>query len=386
VTIARGPLVADFELSPELVTFRDKVRAFAEQHLGDSRRFDAAVEFPRDPIAAAGELGLLRITTPEQYGGTAMGNLASCIMLEEINRKCPSTGVTISVHNSLACAFVAKWGTEEQKRRWLPKLITGEWIGAYCLSEACSGSDAAGLRCAARRDGDHYVLDGAKLWITSGQVAGLYITFVRTGEDRVKGISTIAVERGTPGFAIGKKERKLGVRGSPTNEIVFDNARVPASNLIGQEGQGFTMAMDGLDSGRLGIASQALGLARAAIELIAEHLKHQRDGKGRPAAAQADQWTLADLAAELEAYRLLVWRAAVLRDRNVRVGTEAAMAKLCASRLCNRAARAAVAILGQCAASGRSRAEQLLRDARVTEIYEGATDILRLVIARGLLA
>jgi len=377
--------VADFELSPELGAFRDKVRAFAEEHLADAARYDASLEFPAAPIRKAAELGLLRITTPAEYGGTAMGNLASCIMLEEINRKCVSTGVTMSVHNSLACAFVAKWGTEAQKQRWLPRLVTGEWLGAYCLSEAFSGSDAAALRCEARRDGEHYVLNGAKLWITTGNQAGLFITFVRTGEDRVRGISAFAIERGTKGLSVGKKERKLGVRGSPTNEIVFDDARVPADCLLGKEGQGFMMAMDGLDAGRLGIASQSLGIAGAAIELIEEHLQGRRDARGRPAASQADQWALADLAAELDAYRFLVWRAAVRRDKNERIGPQAAMAKLCASRLCNRAARAAVSILGEAGASGRNRAEQLMRDARVTEIYEGATDILRLVIAREVL-
>ena len=377
--------VPDFELSPALLEFRDQVRDYAQKYLGGAAAYDAEVKFPRDAVEAAAKLGLLRTTVAKEHGGSAMGNVASCVMLEEINAVCASTGVTISVHNSLVNSLLGKWCTEEQKRRWFPKLVNGEWLGAYCLSEAFSGSDAAALRCEAKPGGDHYVMNGAKLWITTGSEADLFVVFARTGEDRVKGISAFVVERSWPGVGVGKKERKLGLRGSPTTEIVLENVKVPADCLIAQEGQGFTIALDTLDGGRLGIASQALGIARAAVELIREHLASQVDHKGRPTAAQPDQWTFADLAAELDAYRFLTWRAAVLRDRGVRCSTEAAMAKSCASRLANRAARAAVSILGEKGASGANPAERLLRDARITEIYEGATDIQRLVIARGLL-
>lgn len=382
----KAPQVVDFVLSPEMVQFRAMVREFAETHLRDAAVYDREVKYPRDPIAAAGKLGLLRTTVAREYGGSAMGNLASCLMLEEINAVCPSTGVTISVHNSLANSFLGKWGTEAQKRRWFPKLTTGEWIGAYCLSEAFSGSDAAALRCEAKKQGDHYVLNGAKLWITTGNEAKFFVVFARTGPDRVKGISAFAVEKDRPGLSVGKKERKLGLRGSPTTEIVLENVTVPADCLLGQEGQGLSMALDGLDGGRLGIASQSIGIARTAIELIRAHLATQVDAKGRPTSTQPDQWQLADLAADLDAYRLLVWRAAILRDNGQRCSTESAMAKLGASRLANRAARAAVTILGPAGASGASAAERVMRDARITEIYEGATDIQRLVIARGLLA
>lgn len=384
-TLAVPPVqVADFQLSPTLIAFRDTVREYARTHLGDAARHDAEATFPRDAVAAAARLGLLRTTVAKEHGGSAMGNLASCVMLEEVNAVCASTGVTISVHNSLVNSLLAKWCNEPQKRRWFPKLVTGEWLGAYCLSEAFSGSDAAALRCEARRDGDYFVLDGAKLWITTGSEAHLFVVFARTGPDRIKGISAFVVERDWPGVGIGKKERKLGLRGSPTTEIVLENVRVPADCLIAAEGQGFTIALDTLDGGRLGIASQALGIARAAIELIREQLATQVDGKGRSTATQPEQWTLADLAADLDAYRFLTWRAAVLRDRGVRCSTEAAMAKSCASRLANRAARAAVSVLGMAGVDGSTTAERLLRDARITEIYEGATDIQRLVIARGL--
>jgi alkylation response protein AidB-like acyl-CoA dehydrogenase len=385
-TAATVPQVPDFSLSPELQKFRAYVRDYAQKYLGGAATYDAETKFPRDAVMAAAELGLLRTTVAKEHGGSAMGNLASCVMLEEINAVCVSTGVTISVHNSLVNSLLGKWCNEAQKKRWFPKLVTGEWLGAYCLSEAFSGSDAAALRCEAKKDGDHYVMNGAKLWITTGSEAKLFVVFARTGPDRVKGISAFVVEKDWPGVGVGKKERKLGLRGSPTTEIVLENVKVPADCLIATEGQGFTIALDTLDGGRLGIASQSLGIARAAVDLIRDHLAAQVDAKGRSNSTQPDQWTLADLAADLDAYRFLVWRAAILRDNHVRCSAEAAMAKLCASRLANRAARAAVSILGQAAASGASVAERLLRDARITEIYEGATDIQRLVIARGLMS
>lgn len=386
-TMTSSPIqVPDFQLTPELQQFRSFVRDFTQQHLGDAAHYDAETKFPRDAVEAAAKLGLLRTTVAKEHGGTAMGNLASCVMLEEINAVCVSTGVTISVHNSLVNSLLAKWCTEAQKRRWFPKLVTGEWLGAYCLSEAFSGSDAAALRCEARREGDHWVMNGAKLWITTGSEARLFVIFARTGPDRVKGISAFVVERDWPGVSVGKKERKLGLRGSPTTEIVCENVKVPADCLIASEGQGFTIALDTLDGGRLGIASQSLGIARAAVEMIRDHLAAQVDAKGRSTSSQPDQWMLADLASDLDAYRFLTWRAAILRDQGVRCSTEAAMAKSCTSRLANRAARAAVSILGLAGADGTNPAERLLRDARITEIYEGATDIQRLVIARGLVA
>jgi butyryl-CoA dehydrogenase len=293
--------------------------------------------------------------------------------------------VTISVHNSLVCSPLAKWGNAEQKRKYFGHLVGGDWLGAYCLSEAFSGSDAAALRCTAKRVGEHYVLDGAKLWITTGTEADFFVVFARTGPDRVKGISAFLVEAAYQGVSVGKTERKLGIRGSPTTEILLASVKVPAENLLGEEGKGFGIALDTLDGGRLGIASQSLGIARACRDLIADALREQIDAEGRSTASQAAQYQLADIAADLDAYRMLTWRAAVLRDRGVRCSTEAAMAKLAASRLANRASRMAVAILGLRGASGTSHAERLMRDARITEIYEGATDIQRLVIARGVL-
>ena len=374
--------VVDFELSSELAEFQAKARQYAEEHLRASAgERDAEQRFPTAELAIAAERDLLKLTVPKEFGGTDLGNLASCLMLEEVNAACPSTGVTISVHNSLVCSPLAKWGTEEQKAKYFPKLINGEWLGAYCLSEAGSGSDAAGLRCEAVRDGDEFVLNGPKLWITTGTEAKLFIVFARTGADRVKGISAFLVEKDYPGVGVGKKERKLVFKATATTEITLENVRVPASNLMGEEGKGFTIALDTLDGGRLGIASQALGIARSCRDLIRDHLATQVDAKGRPTSSQAAQWELADIAASVDAYRFLIWRAAILRDRGVHCGKEAAMAKLMASKLANRAARSAVSIIGVNGA-GAADADRLMRDARITEIYEGATDIQRLVVAR----
>lgn len=381
------PQVTDFELSPELQEIQAMARRFAQVEVkpGAAER-DRMQTFPADLIKRAAELGFLKMSVPTEYGGTAMGSLANCIMLEEVNASCASTGVTISVHNSLFCSPLAKWGSHDQKSRYFPKMIEGEWLGAYCLSEAASGSDAAALVCRATRDGDDWILNGPKLWITTGSEAGLYIVFARSGEDRIKGISAFLVERDFEGVSIGKKERKLGIKASPTTEILLENVQVPGSNLVGEEGRGFSIALDTLDGGRLGIAAQALGIAQASIDLIREHLADQTDARGRPASSQNSQWVLADLCAELDAYRFLTWRAAILRDRGESVGPESAMAKLCSSRLANRAARAAVDLLGLSGTTDTSAAERLVRDARITEIYEGASDIQRLVVARSVLA
>jgi butyryl-CoA dehydrogenase len=381
------PQVTDFELSPELSAFQAEARRFSQEEVqpGAAQR-DREQSFPGDLIKRAAELGFLKTSVPTEYGGSGMGSLATCLMLEEVNAACASTGVTISVHNSLFCSPLAKWGSDDQKSRYFPRVVEGEWLGAYCLSEAASGSDAAALVCKATRDGDDWILNGPKLWITTGSEAGIYIVFARSGEDRVKGISAFLVERGYEGVSIGKKERKLGIKASPTTEVLFENVRVPGKNLIGEEGRGFSIALDTLDGGRLGIAAQALGIAAAAIDVIRNHLSGQQNAKGRNTSSQHAQWTLADLCAERDAYRFLMWRAAVLRDRGESVGAQSAMAKLCSSKLANRAARAAVELLGLGGCNDTSSAERLVRDARITEIYEGATDIQRLVIARSVLA
>ena len=378
--------MVDFTLSEEQQMIRDTAREFADKELApNAGRWDKERQFPKEAIGQAAELGFLAVTIPEAYGGSQLGNVTLCMLLEEINRGCASTGVTISVHNSLFCSPIVKHGTEEQKQRYLPKMATGDWLGGYALSEAGAGSDAAGLRCAATKDGDDWILEGSKLWITSGSVADVFIIFVRTGEDRVGGISAFIVEKTMEGFGVGKKEEKLGIRASPTTELVLDKVRVPAANMLGAEGAGFKIALDTLDGGRLGIASQSLGIGRACLEASIQYA-NQREQFGRPIGRfQAIQWKISDMATALDAARLLTWRAADLRDRKLSCTREAAQAKLLASRSANDAAREAVQIHGGAGYTREFPVERYMRDARITEIYEGATDIQRLVIARNLL-
>ncbi len=379
--------MVDFDLSEDLQMLRDTARDFADKELvPNAGKWDKELHFPREAIEKAAELGFLAMSIPESFGGNSMGNLALCLLLEEINRGCVSTGVTISVHNSLFCSPIVNHGTELQKQKYLPKMATGEWIGAYCLSEAGAGSDAAGLRCAAKKDGDDWVLDGPKLWITTGSEANAYIVFARTGEHRTHGISAFIVERTFDGCEVGKKEEKLGIRASPTTEILLQSCRVPAENMLGGEGEGFKIALDTLDGGRLGIASQSLGIARASLEHSIKYAK-EREQFGKPIGEfQAITWMLADMATSIDAARFLTWRAAFLRDQGRPCTKEAAMAKSLASRACNDAARNCVQIHGGAGYTREFAAERLMRDARITEIYEGATDIQRLVIGRALLA
>ncbi len=378
--------MVDFTLSEEQQLIRDTAREFADKELApNAGRWDKELHFPREAIEKAAELGFMGVTIPEEYGGSQLGNVTLCMLLEEINRGCASTGVTVSVHNSLFCSPIVKHGTEDQKKRYLPKMATGEWLGGYCLSEAGAGSDAAGLRCAARKDGDDWILEGTKLWITTGSEADVFIIFVRTGEDRVGGISAFIVEKTMKGFGVGKKEEKLGIRASPTTEILLDNVRVPAANMLGAEGGGFKLALDTLDGGRLGIASQSLGIGRACLEASIQYA-NEREQFGRPIGRfQAIQWKIADMATHLDAARFLTWRAADLRDRKLPCTMEAAQAKLMASLTANNAAREAVQIHGGAGYTREFPVERYMRDARITEIYEGATDIQRLVIARNLL-
>ncbi|MHC4841734.1 MAG: acyl-CoA dehydrogenase family protein, partial [Planctomycetota bacterium] len=315
-----------------------------------------------------------------------LGNQAASVVLEEINRVCASTGVTLSVHMSLFSSLVTKWGNDEQKERVLPKMSSGEWLGAYALSEAEAGTDAGSVACKAVRDGDDYILNGSKLWITSAPYADIFIVMASTDlEQRSRGISSFLVEASNPGLSIGKKEKKMGIRGSATSEIILEDCRIPASNLIGEEGQGFKIALDTLDGGRIGIAAQAVGIGRACIEQATQYAK-EREQFGKPISSfQAVQWMLADNATDIDAARLLIHRAAWLRDNGKPCAKEAAMAKLKASVSANQAAKDAVQIYGGNGYSKEYDVERYFRDARITEIYEGTTEVQRIVIARGML-
>ncbi len=376
-----------FSLSEEHQMIRDSAREYAERILKpNAARWDREETFPEEAVREAAASGFLGLTTDEEYGGAGLGNLHAAILLEEVNRWCASTGVTISVHNSLVCSPIQKWGTEDQKARWLPRLASGELLGAYCLTEPQSGSDAAAMKTVAKRTDGGWVLNGTKAWITSGTHAGLFVVYAITDPGGRKGrnVGCFLIPAGAPGLEIGKKEEKLGIRASSTTEILLQEVFVPDEDVLGDPGQGFKIALDTLDGGRIGIASQALGIHRACLE---DSLKYaqEREQFGQPIFRfQAIAWKLADMATELEAARLLVHRAAWLRDQRARCTKECSMAKLFASQACNRAAQDAVQIHGGAGYTTEFEVERYYRDARITEIYEGATDIQRLVISRHL--
>jgi alkylation response protein AidB-like acyl-CoA dehydrogenase len=375
----------DFRLAEEHTLVQRAARDFAREVLAPrAAELDRTGTFPLENFRAAAEQGFAGFLVPEALGGSGVGNLGMALAMTEINRACASTGVTLSVHNSLVCGPVHAWGSEAQKKHWLPRLASGALLGAYSLSEAASGSDASALRCTAVRDGDHFVLDGTKLWVTNGSHADLFLVFVRTNPkvSRAKGITALLVEKGTKGFSVGKKEEKLGIRASSTTELVFESCRVPAGNVLGEVDAGFRVAMHTLDGGRIGIACQALGIAEACLEASVKYAK-ERVQFGRPIAEfEPIQFKIAEMATRIESARLLVLRAAWLKDRDEPHTVEASMAKLEASRSANWCARQAVQIHGGAGYMTDFPVERYFRDARITEIYEGTTEIQKLVVAR----
>ncbi|MCZ6596819.1 MAG: acyl-CoA dehydrogenase [Planctomycetota bacterium] len=379
----------DFKLDEELAMVRDMARDFANNELAPraaqhdrEERLDPAVK------EKLGELGFLGLTIPEEFGGSGLGNLALCLVLEELNRGCASTGVTVSVHNSLVAAPIRRHGTAEQKQEWLPKLATGEVLGAYCLTEANAGSDAAALRTSAMAENDEYVLTGNKLFVTNGAEAGVFIVYARTDPDqpRARGISAFLVPAETPGLSIGKHEKKTGIRGSSTVEVILEGCRVPKESLLGEKNRGFHLAMDTLDGGRIGIAAQAVGIGQACLDASVKYAKERHQFNRPIGSFQAIQWKLADMATRIEASRLLMYRAASLRDEDEPCTQAAAQAKLYASTTANYCADECLQIHGGAGYTEELPVERLFRDARITEIYEGVTDVQRLVIARSLLS
>ncbi len=377
-----------FDLGEELSMVRDSARDFADGVLAPlATKHDREESIADDVYEQLGELGFWGLTLPEEYGGADLGNVALAVVLEEINRVCASTGVAVSVHNSLLCAPLMKFGTDEQKAHWLPKLASGEAIGAYSLSEAGSGSDAAALAATAERDGDDWILRGTKLWVTSGDRAGLFLVYVRTNPElpKAKGITAFLMPGDAPGLKIGKHEMKTGIRGSATVELILDDVRLGPECILGEVDRGFPIAMDTLAGGRIGIASQAVGIGQACLDASIKYAK-EREQFGKPIGYfQAIQHKLADMSARLEASRLLVRKAAWMRDRGMEVNRQSSEAKLLASQAANFCADEAVQIHGGAGYTDDFHVERLFRDARITEIYEGATDIQRLVIARDLL-
>ncbi len=376
-------------LTDEHEMIRDAAREFAERTLKpNAATWDHEERFPAEAIREAAEQGFLGLLIPEEYGGVGFGNLHSALLLEEINRWCPSTGVTISVHNSLICGPITKYGSEEQKAKYLPNLASGETLGAYCLTEPQAGSDAASLKTTARKVDGGWQLNGVKAWVTSGPDADLFVVYAVSDAEapRNRNIGCFLVERGFKGVQVGKKELKMGIRGSSTSEMIFKDVFVPEENLLGDVTRGFKIALETLDGGRIGIGAQALGIHRACLEESVRYAG-EREQFSRPIGQfQAVAWMLADMATQLDAGRLLVHRAARLRDQQEVCTQESAMAKLFTSKSCNRAAQDAVQIHGGAGYTQEFPVERHYRDARITEIYEGATDIQRMVIARRLLS
>ena len=378
---------AFFDLTDEERMIQQTAREFADSEIAPvAAENDKNDRFPAEIVKRLGELGFMGMLIPEEYGGTALGNFCLVLALEQINRACASTGVTMSVHNSLASSPMIKFASEETKKKYLPKMATGEMLGAYALSEAGAGSDAASMQCRAIKEGNEYVVTGTKSWVTTGGEADIFVVMVRTDTNlRSKGISTLVIERDTPGFSIGKKEDKLGLRASSTVELIFDGARVPAENLLGSEGEGFKIAMQTLDGGRIGIATQALGIAQAALDASARYAMEREQFGQLIGKFQAIEWKIADMATRLEAARLMTYRASRLRDRNDPHTKEAAMAKLFASEMSNYVAREAIQIHGGAGYLKDFPVERYFRDARITEIYEGTSEVKRIVISRAVL-
>ena len=375
----------DFALTDMQEATRKTVREFAEREImPQAAAYDESQEFPSGWAKGMGELGLLGVFVPEKYGGAGLDTVCYAITIEELARADASAAVIAAVCNGLVCEPLLEYGTEEQKRTWLEPVARGSWIGAYALTEPGSGSDAAAMRATARRVGDRWELDGQKALITNALEAKVVITYARTG-DKKHDISAFIVPTDAEGFVRMKKENKMGIRASDTMLIAFDHLRIPKENLLGEEGKGFHIAMATLDGGRIGIASQALGIAQRALEESVKYAK-EREAFGKTLSEfQAIQWKLADMATEIDAARLLTYRVASLKDAGQRHTHESSVAKLFASEAAHRAVDAAVQIHGGYGFIKDYVVEKLYRDQRITELYEGTSEIQRLVIARSIL-
>ncbi len=378
----------DFELTEQQVLLRQTAREFMERELRPRvKEYDAAGHFPAEELRRLGAMGFCGMLVPEEWGGAGSDTIGYAVMLEEVARVDASTAVTLSVTNSVVAGPLLEHGTEEQKRRWLARLAQGEMLGAFCLTEPGAGSDAGAISARAERRGDRYVLNGTKSWVTNGGHAGLYIVFAKSDPAAGRrGVSAFLVEPEARGFRIARQEDKMGLRLSHSAELALEDCEVGADQRLGQEGEGLKIALAGLDSGRIGIAAQAVGIAQGALELATRHAKERR-AFGQPIAEfQAIQWKLADMQTEIDAARLLVWQAAWRRDRGERrLGRLSSEAKLYASEMANRVVAHAVQIHGATGCSRESEIERFYRDARVLTIYEGTSEIQRLVIARELL-
>ena len=377
-----------FEHTEEQSLLRDMVREFAEKEVAPSarerdeeERFDRSLMFDR-----LAELGLTGIVFPEEYGGAGADYISYAIAVEELSRVCASTGVTLSAHLSLGSNPIYLFGTEEQKKEFLTPLAEGRKMGAFGLTEPSAGSDAGGTRTTAAKDGNSWILNGSKIFITNAGEAETYVVFARTDKQAEKhhGISAFIVEKGTPGFSFGKKEQKMGIRSSPTMELIMQDCRIPGGNLLGAEGEGFKVAMKTLDGGRIGIASQALGIAQGALDAAVSYAKERKQFDTPISKFQGVQFQLADMATQIEASRLLIYNAAYRASNKLAYSQQSAMAKLMASETAMRVTTQAVQILGGYGYTRDFPVERMMRDAKITEIYEGTSEVQRIVIGSAL--
>jgi alkylation response protein AidB-like acyl-CoA dehydrogenase len=385
--ITDTPAGYDFSTDESQQMIGQMAKDFAEKHIRPHvMEWDEAQTFPIDLFKQLGELGLMGVLVPEQYGGSGFGYQEYVTVIVEIAKVCGSIGLSVAAHNSLCTGHILAFGNDEQKQRWLPKLATAEWIGAWGLTEANTGSDALGMNTTAVLDGDEYVVNGSKNWITHGKSGNVAVVMVRTGEKgSSKGISALVIEKGTPGFTHGKKENKLGMRASETTELVFDNCRVPKANLLGVEGEGFKQAMKVLDGGRISIAALSLGIAKGAFEAAVGYAK-ERHQFGQPIGNfQAIAFKLADMATEIEAAELLIMQAAVMKNQHKPMTKQAAMAKYYASEVAVRCANEAVQIFGGYGYTKDFPVEKYYRDAKLCTIGEGTSEIQKIVISREIL-
>lgn len=377
----------DFNLTKTDELFLTMIREFAEKEVKPlAAEVDETERFPIETVRKMGKIGLMGIPIPTEFGGAGGNNILYTMAVEELSRVCATTGVILSAHTSLCCAPILEHGTQEQKEKYLPRLASGEWIGAFGLTEPNAGTDASAQQTTAVLEGDHYVLNGNKIFITNASYADVFIIMAMTDKSKgTRGISAFIVEKDFPGFSIGKKEKKLGIRGSATCELIMENCIVPASNLLGAEGKGFSIAMKTLDGGRIGIASQALGIAQGAMDETVKYVM-ERKQFGKPIGKfQNTQFQLADLETRIQASRLLVRRAAFRKDRKENYSADAAMAKLFAAETAMDMTTKAVQFHGGYGYTREYPVERMMRDAKITEIYEGTSEVQRMVIAAHLL-
>lgn len=376
----------DLRLTEEQEMMQQMVRDFVKTEIEPFIPNMEAGEFPRHLLNKMGELGLMGMTVPEEYGGADMDFLSYILAIHELSKVSAVMGVILSVHTSVGTNPIIQFGNDDQKSRYLPKMATGEYLGAFCLTEPTAGSDAGALKTRAVKDGDDYILNGSKMFITNGGEADVYIVFASTDSSKkTYGISAFIVDKDTPGLIIGKDERKMGLHGSRTVEVAFENMRVPAVNRLGEEGEGFKIAMANLDVGRIGIAAQSLGIAEASLEAAVSYAK-EREQFGKPISAQQGiGFKLADMATGVEAAKLLVYRAALLRQEGKPCGQFASMAKLFASRKAVETSTEAIQVFGGYGYTEDYPVERYFRDAKVTEIYEGTSEIQKIVISKHLL-